>query len=112
MKTKQRIVPANGARNGNVSNRGGKSMRFTGRLVLSILSVVWAGSLAQAAVELLGVRTTVERQATTFLLRLPARVEYSPTRIAPWGAGICRAPTSGCMPTGPRMSLRSTPCRA
>ena len=58
-------------------------MRFTGRLVLSILSVVWAGSLAQAAVELLGVRTTVDRQATTFLLRLPARVEYSPTRIAP-----------------------------
>jgi len=58
-------------------------MRFTGRLVLSILSVVWAGSLAQAAVELLGVRTTVDRQATTFLLRLPAQVEYSPTRIAP-----------------------------
>lgn len=58
-------------------------MRFTGRWVLSILSVVGAGSLAQASVELLGVRTTVDRQATTFLLRLPARVEYSPTRIAP-----------------------------
>ncbi|MBF8305085.1 MAG: type and secretion system protein [Acidobacteria bacterium] len=58
-------------------------MRFTGRWVLSILSVVWTGSLAQAAVELLGVRTAVDRQATTFLLRLPARVEYSPTRIGP-----------------------------
>ncbi|MGH9786425.1 MAG: hypothetical protein ACRD88_19830, partial [Terriglobia bacterium] len=58
-------------------------MRFTGRWVLSILSVVCTGSLAQAAVELLGVRTTVDRQATTFVLRLPGRVEYSPTRIGP-----------------------------
>ena len=58
-------------------------MRFTSRCALSVLILAWAGSLAQAATELLGVRTTVDRQATTFLLRLPAQVEYSPTRIAP-----------------------------
>ena len=57
-------------------------MSVHGRIVLLVLSLAWAGSLAQAAVELLGVRTTVDRQATTVLLRLPARVEYSPTRIA------------------------------
>lgn len=58
-------------------------MRFTSRCALSVLILAWAASFAQAATELLGVRTTVDRQATTFLLRLPAQVEYSPTRIAP-----------------------------
>ncbi len=58
-------------------------MRFTSRCALSVLLLAWAGTMAQAATELLGVRTTVDRQATTFLLRLPAQVEYSPTRIAP-----------------------------
>src|SRR3990167_6521399 len=67
---------------GNDSSGGSRFMSVHGRFVLVIMSLVWAGSLAQAAVELLGVRTTVDRQATTVLLRLPARVEYSPTRIA------------------------------
>ena len=58
-------------------------MRFTSRCALSVLILAGAASMAQAATELLGVRTSVDRQATTFLLRLPAQVEYSPTRIAP-----------------------------
>ena len=58
-------------------------MRFTSRCALSVLILAWAGSMAHAATELLGIRTTVDRQATTFLLRLPTQVEYSPTRITP-----------------------------
>ncbi len=53
------------------------------RYALSVLILAWAASCAQAATELLGIRTTVDRQATTLLLRLPSQVEYSPTRIAP-----------------------------
>ena len=75
-------------------------MRFTSRCALSVLILAWAASLAQAATELLGVRTTVDRQATTFLLRLPAQVEYSPTRIAPRlfvidMTGVSGAPSPG-----------------
>ena len=58
-------------------------MSSRGRLLLSVLSLLLAGSGAQAAVELSGIRTMVERQSTTFLLRLPAPVDYSPTRIGP-----------------------------
>ena len=58
-------------------------MSSRGRLLLSVLSLLLAGRGAQAAVELSGIRTMVERQSTTFLLRLPAPVDYSPTRIGP-----------------------------
>ena len=58
-------------------------MRFMSRSMLSVLILAWAASCAQAATELLGIQTTVNRQATTFLLRLPEPVQYSPTRIAP-----------------------------
>ncbi len=59
-------------------------MRSRDRLWLSFLSLLAAGSIAQASsVELLGIRTQVDRQGTTFTLQLPARVAYAPSQIGP-----------------------------
>lgn len=59
-------------------------MRSRDRLWLSFLSLLAAGSMAQASsVGLLGLRTQVDRQGTTLTLQLPTRVAYAPSQIGP-----------------------------
>ena len=54
-------------------------------VLLTVLSILLVATAARAANELLGLRATVDPQATTFLLRLPARVPYTPAKI---GTGL------------------------
>ncbi|MBI3896058.1 MAG: type IV pilus secretin PilQ [Acidobacteria bacterium] len=60
-------------------------MNCTKRVLLTLLSILWMATAGRAANELLGLRTTVDPEATTFLLRLPARIPYTPAKI---GSGL------------------------
>ena len=52
-------------------------------VVLTILSLVLATANGRAEEELLGLRTVVEPETTTFQLRLPGNVPHTPARIGP-----------------------------
>ena len=57
-------------------------MRWRREGLFCILGWLLTATLALAATtELLGLRTTVDRQGTTFLLQLPPSAEYTPSRI-------------------------------
>ena len=57
-------------------------MRWRREGMFCILGWLLTATLALAATtELLGLRTTVDRQGTTFLLQLPPSAEYTPSRI-------------------------------
>ncbi|MDP2735825.1 MAG: AMIN domain-containing protein, partial [bacterium] len=60
-------------------------MKFKKGVLLTVFSILLVATTGRAANELLGLRATVDPQATTFLLRLPARVSYTPARI---GSGL------------------------
>lgn len=60
-------------------------MKFKKGVLLTVFSILLVATAGRAANELLGLRATVDPQATTFLLRLPARVPYTPARI---GSGL------------------------
>ncbi|MBI4459193.1 MAG: hypothetical protein HY648_03915, partial [Acidobacteria bacterium] len=49
-------------------------MKFKKAVLLTVWSILGLATAGRAANELLGVRTVVEPQATTLLLRLPAPV--------------------------------------
>ncbi|MBI4460108.1 MAG: type IV pilus secretin PilQ [Acidobacteria bacterium] len=56
-------------------------MKFKKAVLLTVWSILGLATAGRAANELLGVRTVVEPQATTLLLRLPAPVPYTPAKV-------------------------------
>jgi type IV pilus assembly protein PilQ len=65
------------------SMEGDTLMKLRGGLFLFLVSLVAAGSAAAASGKLLGVKTSVDAQGTTFLLRLMSPVEFTPSQVGP-----------------------------
>ncbi|HEY7678942.1 MAG TPA: type IV pilus secretin PilQ [Terriglobia bacterium] len=58
-------------------------MKSRGGFLLFLLSTLFVGAAAGASGKLLELKTTVDPQGTTLLLRLPTPVVYSPTQVSP-----------------------------
>jgi type IV pilus assembly protein PilQ len=58
-------------------------MKLRGGFLLFLLSMIFTGMAFGASGKLLGLKTTVDPQGTTFLLRLPTPVTYSPSQAGP-----------------------------
>src|SRR5690349_20969601 len=58
-------------------------MRLRGGLYLLLVSLLLAGSAAAAPGKLLGVKSSADPQGATFLLRLPAPAEFTPSQVGP-----------------------------
>ncbi|MBI4480401.1 MAG: type IV pilus secretin PilQ [Acidobacteria bacterium] len=58
-------------------------MKLRGGLILFLGSLLLAGPAAAATGKLLGLKTSVDPQGTTILLRLPAPVEFTPSQVGP-----------------------------
>src|SRR3972149_6860162 len=66
-----------------ISREGDTLMKLRGGLILFLGSLPRAGPAAAATGKLLGLKTSVDPQGTTILLRLPAPVEFTPSQVGP-----------------------------
>ena len=66
-----------------ISREGDTLMKLRGGLILFLGSLLLAGPAAAATGKLLGLKTSVDPQGTTILLRLPAPVEFTPSQVGP-----------------------------
>jgi len=66
-----------------ISMEGDTLMKLRSGFILLIGGLLLAGSAAAAAGKLLGLKTSVDPQGTTILLRMPAPVEFTPSQVGP-----------------------------
>lgn len=65
------------------AREGDTLMRYRGGFFLLLVSLLAASTAVQAAEKLLGLKTAVDSQATTFTLQVPAPVEFTPSQVGP-----------------------------
>ncbi len=58
-------------------------MKYQGGFFLLLISLLATGPVAEASEKLLGLRTAVDLQGTTFTLRVPTPVKYTPSQVGP-----------------------------